>query len=488
MSEARAAPTALHAPRLPRLGTLGAWRDAARRLAAARVDPARIDWALEGTTPALFADALPAPTRSLSVPRAFPALLRTLVPERSGEGMAVAYALLLRLQSDPNLLSRRADADVARAEEIAKSIRRDIHKMHAFVRFREDGAQDGAQVGRRRFAAWFEPDHRIEEAVGDFFANRFGDMDWRIETPEVTIRFEAGALSYEARANLRPEADDPLEQLWTTYYGSIFNPARLKPDAMRAEMPKKYWRNLPEARAIPDLIAGARARVAEMQAAPPSPALVRAPEEAPMKMPAQADLFGSQTLAEIAESASACTRCPLYNDATQVVFGEGPQDARVMFVGEQPGDKEDLAGRPFVGPAGQLFSEQAQQVGLTREDYYVTNAVKHFKFVQKGRRRIHQKPAASEVSACNWWLMQELSLVDPELCVAMGATALHALTGNGAGILKRRGAVEETKDGRPVLVTVHPSYLLRLPDPELKAAETAKFRADLARVTELLAA
>ena len=479
-----------HAPRLPRIGTLPAWRDAARRLAAARVEPERVDWGLEGEPAPFFAaplDDLPEPSRALRVPKAFPALLRTLVPERTHRGMALAYALLLRLQSEPGLLGSRADPDVAEAEGLAKAIRRDIHKMHAFVRFRE-AEGDAAPGARRAFAAWFEPDHRIEEAVGEFFATRFGDMDWRIDTPEASILFRDGALSYEARANARPEAGDPMEQLWTTYYGSIFNPARLKPDAMRAEMPKKYWRNLPEAAAIPDLIAGARARVAAMQAAAPTPALIRAPEEDAMKMPAQTDLFGSQTLAEVAESASACTRCPLYSDATQVVFGEGPTDARVMFVGEQPGDKEDLAGRPFVGPAGQMFTEQAEAAGIDRDDYYVTNAVKHFKFVQRGRRRIHQKPAASEVSACNWWLMQELNLVDPELCVAMGATALHALTGNGAGILKRRGGVERTKDDRPVLVTVHPSYLLRLPDEELRAAETAKFRADLERVKELLAA
>ncbi|UWQ21313.1 UdgX family uracil-DNA binding protein [Jannaschia sp. W003] len=488
----------MHAPRLPRIGTLAAWRDTARRLAAAHADPANVDWGLETDgAPALFDEDLPAPSRSLRVPKAFAELVRTLVPERTGEGMALAYALLVRLQETPGLLGNRADPQVARAEAIAKEIRRDLHKMHAFVRFREVPAPEGAAEGaRRRFAAWFEPDHRIEEECAPFFAARFGDMDWRIATPEVLTIFEGGELRLVPHVGLRPDAEDPLEQLWTTYYGSIFNPARLKPDAMRAEMPRKYWRNLPEARAIPDLIAGARARVAAMKDAAPTPARPRprpAKEAPPMPDPHD-DLFaaaggapgGSRSLAELAEAAHDCTRCPLHADATQVVFGEGPAEARVMFVGEQPGDREDIAGRPFVGPAGKLFTEQAEAAGLDRSDYYVTNAVKHFKFVQRGKRRIHQKPAASEVSACNWWLRQELAQVDPQLCVAMGATALHALTGSGAGILKRRGAVEQTKDGRPVLVTVHPSYLLRLPDADLREAETAKFRADLARVRELL--
>jgi DNA polymerase len=479
-----------YAPRLPRLGTLAAWRDAARRLVAARVPPEAVDWGLEDAPAPLFGDAvgdLPAPARALRVPRAFPALAECLIPERAGEGLSVAYALLLRLQAEPRLLENRADRDVARAEAIAKSIRRDRHKMHAFVRFRElEGARD-----RRAFTAWFEPDHRIEELATPFFARRFGDMDWEIVTPEVVTTFAAGALSHAARPTPRPALGDPMEGLWTTYYSSIFNPARLKPAAMRSEMPVKYWRNLPEAWAIPSLIETAHARAEEMRLAaptlPPPQALRRQPEELAMKMPAQSDLFGSQSLPEIAESASACTRCPLHEHATQVVFGEGPRDADVMIVGEQPGDKEDLAGRPFVGPAGQLFDAVAQEARLDRGTLYVTNAVKHFKFEQRGRRRIHQKPAASEVSACRWWLEQELASVDPRLVVAMGATALHALTGSGAGILKRRGGVETTKDGRPCLVTVHPSYLLRLPDEEVRRRETDAFRRDLERVPDLLA-
>jgi len=467
----------MFAPRLPRLGTFEAWRDAARRLASNDVDPADVDWALEDGAPVLFDTPLPDPTQELRVPRAFGPLTRALIPERSGEGMILAYTLLHRLQSVPGLLGHRADRHVARAEAIAKDIRRDLHKMHAFVRFRELDRPEGA---RRRFAAWFEPDHRIEEPVAGFFADRFGDMDWRIATPEVVISFEDGALSLETHHGIRPDIEDPLEQLWTTYYRSIFNPARLKPDAMRAEMPRKYWRNLPEAREIPDLIAGARAQVARMQATPLTPARPR-PEAPPLAEPAP-----STTLAELAGAAAGCTRCPLHSEATQVVFGEGPASARAMFVGEQPGDREDLAGRPFVGPAGQTFTEQAVAAGLSREDYYVTNAVKHFKFVQRGRRRIHQRPGTSEITACNWWLERELAMVDPQLCIAMGATALQALTGNGKGILKRRGGVERTRDGRPVLVTVHPSYLLRLPDAATRERETDAFRADLAQVRELL--
>ncbi|MGB3554302.1 MAG: UdgX family uracil-DNA binding protein [Jannaschia sp.] len=467
---------------MPRLGTHAAWRDAARQLA--RTDPEAVDWGWEEAGPALFGDPLPDPPEGVTIPRAFASLAETMMAERSGQGFALAHALLYRLQTRKGLLSNRADPVVARAERIAKEIRRDIHKMHAFVRFRELPAPEGSEPPRRHFAAWFEPDHRIEEGIADFFVNRFGDMNWTIVTPEVTTAYIDGRLHRNAVASVRPDAGDPLEELWTTYYSNIFNPARLKVDAMRAEMPKKYWRNLPEARVIPSLIADARARVTAMQAAPGSPARPIPEDPMPDDGP---DLFAPATLSAAAEAAAACTACPLWRDATQVVFGEGPPDASVMVVGEQPGDKEDLAGRPFVGPAGQLFSEAAVEAELDRDACYVTNAVKHFKFVQRGKRRIHQRPGTTEIKACSGWLTQELSLVDPKVVVAMGATALLALTGKGTGILKRRGSVEETRDGRPLLVTVHPSYLLRLPDEKTRIRERAAFTDDLRKVRELLA-
>ena len=255
---------------------------------------------------------------------------------------------------------------------------------------------------------------------------------------------------------------------------------------MRSEMPRKYWRNLPEARLIPDLIAGAGARVEEMRARQPTLPPARAARITRdlaaqlRKEPTMAEI-GHNSIAALHEDARGCTRCALHEMATQVVFGEGPADADLMFVGEQPGDQEDLAGRPFVGPAGRLFDEVAGRAGVDRSRAYVTNAVKHFKFVPRGKRRIHQKPGAGEVSACRWWLDRERELVRPRLIVAMGATAVHALTGDGKGLLKRRGSVEAARGGaeEPVFVTVHPSFLLRLPDAEARAREEAAFEDDL---------
>lgn len=183
--------------------------------------------------------------------------------------------------------------------------------------------------------------------------------------------------------------------------------------------------------------------------------------------------------------AQACQRCPLYRDATQAVFGEGPEDASLMLVGEQPGDREDLAGRPFVGPAGQLLRRMLDEAGIDASRCYLTNAVKHFKHEMRGKRRLHKAPNAGEVKACKWWLMEELRFVQPRLVAALGATAAAALTGKAAGILARRGKVEAQPDGLQVFITVHPSAVLRAPDEFRKDARAA-FLADLRKLKRLM--
>lgn len=182
-----------------------------------------------------------------------------------------------------------------------------------------------------------------------------------------------------------------------------------------------------------------------------------------------------RSIDELRGDAAACTSCALYRDASQTVFGEGPAQAPIMMVGEQPGDVEDRQGRPFVGPAGQLLDRALAEAGVVRDSVYVTNAVKHFKFVMSGKRRIHQKPGGSEIDACKPWLLAEIEAVRPALVVAMGATAAQALKGKTVTIGKERGRFQPWATGRELFVTVHPSYLLRLPDPALQKAEYARF-------------
>jgi uracil-DNA glycosylase family protein len=192
------------------------------------------------------------------------------------------------------------------------------------------------------------------------------------------------------------------------------------------------------------------------------------------------------SLKTLREEAAECRACPLWKDATQTVFGEGPQHARMMLVGEQPGDKEDLAGKPFVGPAGQMLDRALEEAGIDRSKLYVTGAVKHFKFLARGKFRLHQKPNTSEIRACRQWYERELSSIKPELVVAMGATAAQCVLGKVTPVNKNRGRLIDLEDGTRALVTVHPSYLLRLPDADARAEQYRRFVHDLKIVANLL--
>ncbi len=368
--------------------------------------------------------------------------------------------MLWRLQSNPRAMEDKADPDVRRIEDLDKSVRRDSHKMHAFVRFRLVEGEGG-----EHYVAWFEPDHHIVRANAGFFMRRFANMNWSILTPRGCLHWD-GTMMRESGPAQRSDAPqgDPIEELWKSYYSSIFNPARLKVGAMLSEMPKKYWKNMPEAELIPDLIAGAQAREAGM---------VAAGEREERKRP--------ESLAAIAEDISACRDCPIAECGTRAVMGEGTPGAPLMIVGEQPGDQEDQQGRPFVGPAGQLFDEYLVQAGIDRSAAYVTNAVKHFKFSWRGKRRLHQSPAAKEVDTCRWWLESERAIVKPRVVLALGASAARGLLGKTVSIARARGEAIALDDGSELWVTAHPSYLLRL-DGAAREEQAALFARDLATV------
>ncbi|SOB92205.1 DNA polymerase [Rhodobacter sp. JA431] len=251
---------------LPRIGTVAAWRKEARRLAAAGVAPEAVIWSVGTAAPDLFAAALPtaAGAVALTLPRVAVEGLETALMHSDPERFARAYALVLRLSRRELRWGDRSDPMMRRVLDQEKAVRRDIHKMHAFVRFREV-TPPGAN--RRAFAAWFEPDHHILEAGAPFFARRFGDMDWLIATPTLTARFECGEMQISETCDTRPPPADATEHLWRVYFANIFNPARLMVQAMQSNMPRKYWKNLPEADLIPELIRSAPARVAAMREA-----------------------------------------------------------------------------------------------------------------------------------------------------------------------------------------------------------------------------
>jgi uracil-DNA glycosylase family protein len=193
-----------------------------------------------------------------------------------------------------------------------------------------------------------------------------------------------------------------------------------------------------------------------------------------------------RTLAALRQAADGCRGCPLHERATQTVFGEGEVHARVMMVGEQPGDEEDVAGRPFVGPAGRLLDQMMEAAGLPRDQVYVTNAVKHFKWVPRGKRRMHQKPSSSEVEACLPWLEAELAAVHPDVLVLLGATAAQALLGRSFRVTKERGRIFSSRWSAQTLATVHPSSLLRIPDAEDRRTARIEVVRELALVTAIL--
>ncbi|GAA5050710.1 UdgX family uracil-DNA binding protein [Erythrobacter westpacificensis] len=457
---------------LPEPDDFAFWRERARQLIQCDVPPDRVAWVEPGGNGSLFSHGdkrLPVPEDDKRIIRAskrFLSIARNVAHHSDPERFSLLYAMLWRLQSNPRLMEDKADSQVRRLEDMDKAVRRDAHKMHAFVRFRmvED------EEGNEHYVAWFEPDHHIVRREAGFFVRRFANMHWSILTPKGCIHWDGETLreSGPAQKSDAPQGD-PAEDLWRKYYASIFNPARLKIGAMLKEMPRKYWKNMPEAALIPELVAGAQKRESEMVDAG---ALEF--EDRP------------ETLEAIDKAIHACRKCPIGNLDNQAVMGEGPDDAALMIVGEQPGDQEDQTGKPFVGPAGQVLDAGLEQAGIERREAYVTNAVKHFKYVQRGKRRLHQSPTAKEIDVCRWWHEAERAIVKPKVVLALGASAARAMLGKTVSISKVRGEPIALDDGSELWVTAHPSYLLRL-DGEAKAEQERLFAADLAAVKERLA-
>lgn len=471
------------------------FRAEARRLWSERVPPSDVQWCAEDDAPPgpAHAAADPADT-ALQVPRAFSDLADAALLHNDPARFHLLYELLWRLQHEPALRRDTLDPQWRQAELLARAVRRDQHKMRAFVRFRQVGG-DGAHA---QHVAWFEPAHHVVESQAEFFLQRLANVHWAVLTPLRCMAWDGRHLTFApgAHRDQAPPADAG-EALWLTYYTHIFNPARLKVQAMTKEMPRRYWHNLPEAALIEPLIATAADRSAEMVARPAAetarrwralPARADPPSSPPRLPDAGASPAQRQdALAATCTAASACTRCPLHAGATQTVFGQGPVDAPLAFVGEQPGDQEDLAGQPFQGPAGALFDRVLRDLGIARGSVYVTNAVKHFKFELRGLRRIHKTPAQHEAAACLDWLERELALVKPRAAVALGATAARALLGRAVAVTRDRGQWFERPDGLRVLVTLHPAALLRDPALTTEAAREAAYaawRADLAQAAE----
>ncbi len=430
-----------------------AWREQARRLLRDGIAPELVELVDEESDRELAFDFAPPPApdprRAVvqpSVPKAFLDLAEIVACHADPERWQLLYRVLWRLQGERSLMKHELDEDVARMRRMDAQVRRDLHKMHAFLRFRMI-----EEAGQEHYIAWYRPDHRILALAVPFFVERFQVMRWTILTgyasaswdPEKKqVAWGPGVPRSEA-----PEADE-LEGMWRSYYGSIFNPARLNPRAMKAEMPVRYWKELPELSILPQLMNDADRRVESMM-------------EQQSLLQSNTFVPSEHSLPVLREALPRCEGCELYKPATQAVFGAGLAHAPLMLVGEQPGNDEDLAGKPFVGPAGKVLDQAIEELGFNRAEMYVTNAVKHFKFVERGKRRIHESPNLREITACRPWLLAELDAVQPKVVVCLGASAAKSLLGAKFALMKDRGKVVESPYAKQVVATIHPSAVLR---------------------------
>ena len=437
------------------------WRAATRALVRAGVPPEAVSWQIDPTAAAAPPDGAPPggapPDGVFAVPRALVALAAQVIQARDPARFALLYRLIWRAHAGVPVLQDLGDPDLAAARRLALAVRAEAHRMRALIRFLPS-------ADASRMLGWYAPAHFVLAANAPVFARWYRDAAVSILTPEAGAHWDAAGL------RLGPGVD----------------PALLPDDAALLATWAAFGA---------DLLAAAGPPHSGIPAAENFGETPR-PLDRPPLGPVVPGGYGpaDPALRAAAIEAAGCRRCALAGPATQTVFGEGPAAARVMFIGEQAGDLEDVIGRPFVGPAGQKLDQALEEAGIDRRRVWISNAVKHFKFLAQGipgssgRRRLHQTPEAPELEACRFWLDVERVRLRPALLVLLGATAARAVLGRPVTIRRERGRVQRLAGGEDALVTVHPSFLLRVPDAAAQAREYAAFVADLRVVAERMAA
>ncbi|MFN7998634.1 MAG: UdgX family uracil-DNA binding protein [Bryobacteraceae bacterium] len=450
----------------PCIANYGEWRDTARELLRRRVPPGQIVWSTSGDPQELLFESGPPPSTAagppLLIPRAFLKLAEVVARHSDSNRWSTLYRTAWRLTNgERHLLEIETDDDVTALNAMRRAVEKDIYRMRAFVRFRKVDTDEGPH-----FVAWYRPEHHTLDANGPFFVSRFGSMRWTILTPEQTLVWDLQKLQTGPGVpRHQAPQEDELEDLWRLYYRTIYNPARLNLTAMRAQLPVSRWADLPEARTIRELARESNGRVRQMAAA-------QSPSAAHWIPPAA-------ELSVLGNAIHACRACNLCRLATQPVWGEGHPQARIMLVGEQPGDEEDRRGRPFIGPAGQVLDTALREAGLPRSEIYITNAVKAFRFEERGKRRIHQTPRSQDIATCRPWLLAEIEAVHPRVIVCLGATAAQSVLGRKVQIAAERGRLLPNASGTRIGISYHPSAILRSPDPASQKELLAALVSDL---------
>lgn len=427
------------------------WRAEARQLLLKGVPPGEVVWtAASDSQEFLFEpepeSALAHDAGKIMIPHSFLSIAESVSRHSSRHRWALLYFAAWRITNgERNLLEIDTDETVAELKAMQRAVQKDIYRMRQFVRFRKVETSEGPN-----YVAWYEPEHHTLDANGQFFVDRFGSMQWAILTPESSLIWNLKQLEHGPGVpRSRAPDEDRLEDLWRLYYSTIFNPARLKLNAMRAQLPVGRWKNLPESRVIPELVRMSRGRVDYMIDHQPRSARDFIPQGA--------------SLTVLREAVKQCGACELCSRATQPVWGEGNPKARIALVGEQPGDDEDLQGRPFIGPAGKVLDQALEAAGLARNELYLTNSVKAFRFEERGKRRIHQTPRSRDIAVCRPWLQAEMEVVRPDIIVCLGASAAQSVLGRKVSITSERGSLISGPAGR-IAITYHPSAILRAPE------------------------
>jgi probable DNA metabolism protein len=436
---------------LTRETDLDGWRTATRAHVRAGSPPETLTWAIDVT-----GNPLPSPLGegggSFGVPRALVTLAGQAIQARDPGRFDLLYRLIWRAQAGEPVLEQRNDPELIRARRLALAVRAEAHRMRAHLRFLALSNTDQARQGTPLHLGWYAPSHFVLEANAQLLARRFVRLRFVILTPEASAHWDGTDLRF----------------------GPGLDPDLVPDDAALSAQWHDYR---------PDILANTRAGTS----IPPAESLdedPRPPDRAsigPVVLTRERD----PALIAAAQDASACRRCPLGDPATQTVFGEGPAGASLLFIGEQPGDQEDIIGRPFVGPAGQVLDRALEEAGIDRRTIYITNAVKHFKFIPRGRKRIHQTPESPEIQVCGFWLDVERVQQRPRLTILMGATAARAVLGRPVTIGRERGRACRLPDGAQGFITAHPSFILRVPDEASRAREYAALVADLREAARL---
>ncbi len=450
------------------------WRNEARLLLSEKIHFEEIIWQPGHHEVVSLFDQMPGDQTTkkskFSIPREFMEDAQWVAAFRDDSTWSQLYKLAYRLvYEDKNLMQIKLDQDVLNFDRRKKLVTRDLHKMKAFVRFREVKKND-----KSIYVAWHRPDHHVLKFSASFFTDRFNGMNWIIFTEEESMSWIDNQLEFgPGLSQKEAEVFDATEELWKTYYGSIFNPARIKIQAMKNELPVRHWKTLPEASLIDQLIAEAPARLEEFYLSQRPSAAKLIPEN-------------PGSLNEIKNQLSNCKACTICEKATAPVFGSGNIHARIVFVGEQPGNEEDMQGIPFVGPAGLVFNQALKKSGLRREEIYVTNAVKAFKWKNMEGFRQHRSPVAEEISACRPWVKAELDFIKPEILVCLGGSAAQSIFGKLMQVTESRGKIFKTNFSDHTIVMNHPSAILRTKDEIIRAKLLSEFEKEIEFVAKLL--